>query len=58
MSKSDSPMMNKKNFIVKKRDDATKKKKYAVKEERDATKKSEVVAKTRKLDGGVHNDSR
>ena len=58
MSKSDSLAMNKKNFIVKKRDAATKKKKYAVKKERDAAKKSEVMAKTMKLDGGVHNDSR
>ncbi|CAN7139500.1 unnamed protein product [Brassica rapa subsp. narinosa] len=58
MSKSDSPAMNKRNFIVKKRDAATtKKKKYAVKE-RDVAKKNEVVAKTRKLNGGVHNDSR
>ncbi|KAG2275439.1 hypothetical protein Bca4012_044509 [Brassica carinata] len=58
MSKSDSLAMNKKNFIVKKRDAATKKKKYALKKERDAVKKSEVVAKTRKLNGGVHGDSR
>ncbi|KAG5413848.1 hypothetical protein IGI04_001415 [Brassica rapa subsp. trilocularis] len=43
--------------IVKKRDAASKNKKDAVKKMRDATKKSVVVAKKRKLDGGVHGGS-
>ncbi|KAF3539317.1 hypothetical protein F2Q69_00019373 [Brassica cretica] len=43
--------------IVKKRDAASKNKKDAVKKKRDATKKSVIVAKKRKLDGGVHGGS-
>ena len=42
---------------MKKRDDASKKKKDAVKKKRDVKNKSEVVAKKRKLDGGVHGGS-
>ena len=50
-------MNKKKDSTVKKRDAASKKKKNAVKKKRDVKNKSGVVAKKRKLDGGVHGGS-